>query len=109
MTEEERWKKAEDLAQALRDVDGNEVKKVFAYLVRCRNMNQLHQLVNQLPNCTMARRSGRTRGYYQTIRQAVNQHLPANTMAEDALWILGWAVRLLKYEATQGSGTARSG
>lgn len=103
MTEEKRLEKAEKLAEALQAVDDNELKKVFAYLVRYQDMNQLHQLVNKLPDSPLARRSKKTRGYYQTIQQVLTQCLPKNTDIADALWILGWAARLLKYEATEGS------
>lgn len=95
---EQRLDRAQQLAQTLSDTDENEVKKVLGFLIQDRDLSQLHILVQQLVSSPFAKRSGRTRGYYERIQKAVTRYLPTTTDVEDAIWILGWATRLMKYE-----------
>ncbi len=47
-------------------------------------------------------RSGRTLDYYRAIRDACRQHLtPYKDDPETMAWILGWAVRLMRYYAVE--------
>lgn len=101
MKEEQRLKEAERLARALAGVDDNEVKKAYGFLVRERDLNSLHSLVNQLPDSPF-RRSGGTPYYYRRMKEVIPDHLPTTMAIDDALWIFGWACRLLKYEKVKG-------
>lgn len=99
MTPEQHLQKAQQLAQALSDVDDNEVKKVYSFLCRQRQIAVLHQLVKALPTSPFKDRSGRTQWYYSRMAQAIPRHLPETIDVNDAIQILGWTCRLLKYEA----------
>ncbi len=99
MTPEQHLQKAQQLAQALSDVDDNEVKKLYSFLCRQRQIAALHQLVKALPTSPFKDRSGRTQGYYSRMAQVIPHHLSETMDVNDAIQILGWACRLLKYEA----------
>ncbi|MDW8365291.1 MAG: hypothetical protein RMK49_05565 [Abditibacteriales bacterium] len=99
MTPEQHLQKAQQLAQALSDVDDNEVKKVYSFLCRQRQMSALHQLVEALPESPFKDRSKSTPHYYRRMKEVIPRHLPESMNLDDAVQILGWACRLLKYEA----------
>jgi hypothetical protein len=101
MTPEQHLQKAQQLAQALAGVDDNEVKKVYSFLCRQRQMSALHQLVKLLPTSPFKDRSGRTQGYYSRMAQVIPRYLPEMMNVDDAVQILGWACRLLTYEAAK--------
>ncbi len=98
MTTEQHLQKAQQLARALADVDDNEVKKVYGFLRHQRQVSTLHELVRALPTSPFKNRSRRTLGYYSQIQKVIPQHLPITMEINDAIQILGWACRLLKYE-----------
>lgn len=99
MTTEQHLQKAQQLARALADVDDNEVRKVYGFLAHQRQMSALHELVKALLNSPFKNRSGKTPGYYSKMQRVIPLHLPATMEVNDAIQILGWACRLLKYEA----------
>lgn len=101
MTPEQHLQKAQQLAQALSDVDDNEVKKVYSFLCRQRQMSALHELVKALPQSPFKDRSKSTPTYYRRMQEVIPRQLPESMNIDDAVQILGWACRLLKYEALQ--------
>ncbi|MBI4494822.1 MAG: hypothetical protein HY690_18770 [Chloroflexi bacterium] len=122
MDTEARLKAAQKLADALgqpvtvrtRDgpkhepMDDNEVKKIFRVLCQTRDLALVHQLVQQLPDSPFAGRTRTTPEYYRRLKETIPRHLPTSMAVDDALWILGWAARLMKYEASvRSGGTAR--
>lgn len=101
MTTEQHLQKAQLLAQALADVDDNEVKKVYSFLCRQRQMSVMHELVKALPASPFKNRSKSTPQYYARMKDIIPQHLPPSMDVEEAIQIFGWACRLLKYEAAK--------
>lgn len=99
MISEQHLQKAQQLAQALANVDDNEVKKVYSFLCHQRKIATIHQLVRALPMSPFKDRSGCTQGYYSRMAQVIPRYLPETMDVNDAIQILGWACRLLKYEA----------
>lgn len=99
MTTEQHLQKAQQLAQALVDVDDNEVKKIYGFLCSQRQMSALHQLVKALPTSPFKDRSRSTPRYYSRMKEVIPRYLPETMDVNDAIQILGWACRLLKYEA----------
>lgn len=99
MTIEQHLQKAQQLAQALADVDDNEVRKAYGFLAHQRQMSALHQLVKALPMSPFKDRSKSTPHYYKKMQEVIPRHLPETMEVNDAIQILGWACRLLKYEA----------
>lgn len=99
MTTEQHLQKAQQLAKALAEVDDNEVKKVWSFLGRQRDMLALYQLIEGLPASPFKNRSKSTPRYYASMQKVIPQHLPQTMEVGDAIQILGWACRLLKYEA----------
>ncbi|PYP83339.1 MAG: hypothetical protein DMF61_23390 [Blastocatellia bacterium AA13] len=76
-------------------VDPNELKKLYTFLIRHRNLNQLMKLIDKLPESNFARRSGKTPGYHKNIKSSIDAafyRLPV----DDAIQILGWTCRLLR-------------
>lgn len=98
MTTEQHLQKAQQLARALANVDDNEVRKVYGFLAHQRQMSALHELVKALPTSPFKNRSGKTPGYYSQMQKVIPLHLPTMMEVNDAIQILGWACRLLKYE-----------
>lgn len=116
MTTEQHLQKARQLSQALADVDDNEVKRVYSFLCRQHQMSELHQLIRALPTSPFKDRSKSTPHYYRRMQEVIPRHLPETMGTNDAIQILGWACRLLKYEAlkreqqqSKGTGQQRGG
>ncbi len=105
LTERER-RIADTLAQAMApDVDANEVGKVLAFWRRWRDPQKVFALLKRLPNSSLVR-TRRTRGYYQTMHRAFNEHLrDVQPGAFGA--VLAWAFRLMRYYQLE-SGQHRS-
>jgi hypothetical protein len=103
MTTEQHLQKAQRLAQALADVDDNEVRKVYGFLAHQHQMSALHELVKALPTSPFKNRSGKTPDYYSQMQKVIPLHLPVTMEVNDAIQILGWACRLLKYEKFKGA------
>ncbi|RLC92538.1 MAG: hypothetical protein DRI79_00220 [Chloroflexi bacterium] len=95
LTERER-RIADALAQAMaHHVDANEVGKVLAFWRRWRDPGKVFALVERLPRSGLVR-TGRTRGYYEAMGRAFNQHL-RNIRPEAFGAVLAWAFRLMRY------------
>ena len=95
LTEEER-RIADVLARALApSVDANEVGKMLAYWRRWRSPRKVFRLLERLPESGLVR-TGQTRGYYQTMQRAFNEHLKGVRPEAFGL-ILAWAFRLTRY------------
>jgi hypothetical protein len=78
----------------VRGVDPNELKKLYTFLIKHRNMEQFRNLVQRLPETNFAKRSGSTPGYHKNIRSGLGSdfyELPIG----DAIQVLGWTCRLL--------------
>ena len=103
MTPED-WQAAKAIAQQLAhtETDGNELKKVVAYLCWLRNRKETidrDRLFAYLATLTQHGevRSGKTAQYYQTIERVCRAYLQPIQVSGDALiQILGWAARLHK-------------
>jgi CspA family cold shock protein len=101
---------ARDLAQ--RHVDPNEVASALATL---RDMNEGGQFFRFLDTVVQhgeaVIRSGRTLDYYRHIREVCTKYLlPYQGEPKKMAYILGWAVRLMRYYRVAGQvskGTAR--
>lgn len=100
--------KARQLAQQLnaQRVDVNEVEKVLAYARCTRDMGKLRDIVGRLAEQDVIVYSNRTKRYAQAIQDVMIPALPRD--AEQALELLGWTVRMMRYERTV-SGSRREG
>ncbi len=101
MTPEQHLQRAQQLAQSLVNVDDNEVKKVYSFLCRNRKMEMLHELLELLPKSPFKDRSKSTFKHYTRMKEMIPMHLPKTIDVCDAIQILGWACRLLRYEAAK--------
>lgn len=81
-----------------KEMDDNEVKKAFGVLCRSRSLAELHAVIGNLPTTAFASRSGQTRAYYRRLQEMIPRQLPVTMDVDDAIAVLGWAVRLMKYE-----------
>lgn len=95
------WSKARAIAQALApSVDRNELAKVLTYLRRQQGRrggkDRFLLLLERLPESNYIR-SGRTRGYFERIRDVCRREL-ADLPDDRAVLVLGWAFRLMTYE-----------
>lgn len=112
MDTEARLRAADRLAKALsqrvpipgragpeqKEMDDNEVKKAFGVLYRSRSLAELHAVIGRLPNTAFANRSRQTREFYRRLQETIPRLLPVTMDVDDAIAVLGWAVRLMKYE-----------
>ena len=78
----------------VKGADPNELKKIYAFFLKHRDMNELRKLVGKLPSSNFARRSGSTHGYYQNIQTALSADF-YRLNVDDAVFVLGWACRLM--------------
>jgi len=93
---EQARKISDTLARAMApNVDANEVGKVLAFWRHWQDPEKVFNLVKRLPESGMVR-SGRTRGYYEAMGRAFDQHL-RGVRPEDFGIILGWSFRLMRY------------
>ena len=83
-----------DRQRLVKGADPNEVKKIYTFLLKHRDLGKLKKLVEKLPNSTFARRSGSTEGYYKNIQSALGTEF-YRLDVKDAIFVLGWACRLL--------------
>lgn len=106
LTEQE-WKTVHTLARDLsRDVDRNELGKVVAYFRLGKDRDRFLELLERLPKSPLMRRSRRTRGYYERIRDTCRRHLKG-VPDKKALEMVAWAFRLVTYYAVEmGTRTA---
>lgn len=104
---EREWKTVHTLARDLaRDVDRNELGKVVTYFRLEKSRDRFLELLERLPESPLTRRSGRTRRYYERIRDICRQHLQG-VPDKKALEMVAWAFRLVTYYAAQmGTRTA---
>ena len=100
------WKTVHTLARDLADVDRNELGKVVAYFRLEKSGDKFLDLLKRLPGSPLMRRSKKTRGYYERVRDACWQHLQG-VPDDKALEMVAWAFRLMTYYAAQmGTRTA---
>jgi hypothetical protein len=78
----------------VKGADPNELKKMYTFLLKHRDLNKLRRLIERLPSSNFARRSGSTEGYYKNIHSALGAEFYRLNI-EDAVFVLGWACRLL--------------
>lgn len=83
-----------DRQRMIEGVDPNELKKVLTFLMKRRNMGAVKKLVEKLPTSNFAQRSSSTAAYYKNIHSALG-HDFYELAPEDAIYILGWACRLI--------------
>lgn len=83
-----------DRQRTVRGADPNELKKLHTFLIKHHDPAKLRKLIEKLPNSNFARRSGSTEGYYKNIQSALGAEF-YRLKAEDAVFVLGWACRLL--------------
>jgi hypothetical protein len=101
---EQARKIADALARAMApSVDANEVGKVLAFWRRWQDPEKVFDLVKKLPSSGLVR-SGRTRGYYESMGRAFDQHL-RGVGPETFGLILGWSFRLMRYYQLEMSRT----
>jgi hypothetical protein len=84
-----------DRPRTVRGADPNELKKLYTFLIKHRDMSKLRKLVGKLPDSNFAKRSGSTAGYYKNIKSALESSGFYQLAVEDAIYILGWTCRLL--------------
>ena len=84
-------------SRTVRGVDPNELKKIYAYLLKHRDLNALRRLINKLPGSPFAHRTGSTRGYLKNIQTTLGPDF-YNLPVTDAIAILGWICRILSAE-----------
>ena len=89
---------ARRLAQKLaaERVDVNEVEKILAYARRVRDVGKMRQMIRRLATQNVIIYSKKTKQYAQAIQRIVEPQLPEEPNA--ALHLLGWTVRLMRYE-----------
>ena len=80
--------------RSVRGADPNELKKIYTFLLKHRDLNKLRRLLEKLPASNFAKRSGSTEGYYRNIQVALGPEFYKLNI-DDAVFILGWACRLL--------------
>ncbi len=78
----------------VRSADPNELKKIYTFLIKHRDLDKLRKLVEKLPTSNFARRSGSTEGYYKNIKFALGSEF-YKLNVDDAIFVMGWACRLL--------------
>ena len=78
----------------VRSADPNELKKIYTFLLKHRDLNKLRRLIEKLPSSNFAKRSGSTEGYYKNIQSALGPEFYRLNI-DDAVFILGWTCRLL--------------
>ncbi len=83
-----------DRQRTVRGADPNELKKIYAFLLKHRDPNKLRKLLEKLPSSNFARRSAVTEGYYKNIHTALGPEFYRLDNIDAAL-ILGWMCRLL--------------
>jgi len=98
---EEKLQRAERLSNDLIGIDDNELKKVFSFLIKTRSLKEMFRLLEVLPSSPFARRSRRTRNYYEKIKEVIPRHIRKDTDVQEAIDIIGWSCRLLRYKATR--------
>jgi hypothetical protein len=81
-------------SRSIRGADPNELKKIYAYLLKHRDLNALKKLINKLPGSTFARRTGSTQGYLKNIQSTLGPDF-YSLPVDDAIFILGWVCRML--------------
>lgn len=86
-----------DRAKIIRGVDPNELKKLYTFLLKHRDLAKLRKLIDKLPRSAFARRSGSTEGYYKNIQTGLGPEF-YGLKHEDAIAVLGWVCRLLSLE-----------
>lgn len=89
------WDKAHKLAQSLvsEEADRNELGKALAYFRQSGDKTGFLELLGDLPDSGFIR-SGKTKGYFNTIADACKEHL-ADLNDERTLLVASWAFRLL--------------
>ncbi len=83
-----------DRQRSVRGADPNELKKIYAFLLKHREPQKLRKLLEKLPSSNFAKRSGLTEGYYKNIHTALGSEF-YRLDKDDAIYILGWMCRLL--------------
>jgi hypothetical protein len=86
-----------DRPKTVRGVDPNELKKLYTFLLKHRDLARLRKLIEKLPGSTFAKRSGSTEGYYRNIQQGLGREF-YGLNRDDAIAVLGWVCRLLSLE-----------
>lgn len=88
-----------DRPRIVKGADSSELKKLYTFLLKHQDspdaMNKLRKLVSKLPDSNFAKRSRSTRGYYKNIKSALEASGFYQLAIEDAIYVLGWACRLL--------------
>jgi hypothetical protein len=85
----------EKIAQELQDIDPNELGKVFNYLRATKNIKKTRDMLTRFIGSPNFSRSKQTKRYYEAINDVFRNYKFSS--AEDALYTLGWARRLMKY------------
>ena len=78
----------------VRGVDPNELKKLYTFLLKHRDLTKLRKLIEKLPRSAFAKRSGSTEGYYKNIQSGLGPEF-YGLQEEDAIAVLGWVCRML--------------
>ncbi|MFL6214382.1 MAG: hypothetical protein ACJ74J_10885 [Blastocatellia bacterium] len=78
----------------VKGADPNELKKIYTFLIKHRDLNKLRMLVEKLPSSNFAKRSGSTEGYYRNIQSALAPEF-YRLSSDDAIFVMGWTCRLL--------------
>jgi hypothetical protein len=81
----------------VRGVDPNELKKLYTFLLKHRDLTKLRKLIEKLPRSPFAKRSGSTEGYYKNIQSCLGSEF-YGLQQDDAIAVLGWVCRLLSLE-----------
>jgi len=97
------WDKAHRLAQSLvsEEADRNELGKALAYFRQSGDKAGFLELLGDLPDSGFIR-SGKTKGYFNTIADACKEHL-ADLNDERTLLVAGWAFRLFQWYSLPAS------
>jgi hypothetical protein len=98
---------ARHLAQKLaaERVDVNEVEKILAYARRVRDVGKVRRMIRRLATQDVIVYSKQTKRYAQAIQRVVGSAL--SEKPETALHLLGWTVRLMRYERARARSQQR--
>jgi hypothetical protein len=88
---------SKDKRLLVRGIDDNELKKMYAFLCKHKDINKLFNLIESLIKSPYAQRSRRTEGYYRNIQNILQRNKLKLPSSEEVIFILGWVCRLLKF------------
>jgi len=93
---EEKFNKRTHKIEVIRGVDKNEVGKLFSYIKEKRDIKDFFELMNRLPNSGLSKRSKKTKGYFEALKDILQPELKEKSV-DDAVKLMGLIYRLMTY------------